>query len=221
MSSFPSDVTTLLFDLDGTLVEPRRGIVGCVRRTLAELGCPAGPDEALDWVIGPPIRASFARLLDGRADTEAAVALYRRLYAGGGLTEAEVYPGIEAALAELGRSRRLVVCTSKARVFATRVLEHFGLAGCFAAVYGAELDGRFDDKGELIAHLLAEEGLAPEQALMIGDREFDILGAARNGVAAVGVLWGHGDAAELTAAGAARLCQAPGDLAAICLGPAA
>lgn len=218
MFSWPSDPAALLFDLDGTLVDPEPGIVGSVRHALAGMGREIDPDADLTWVIGPPLRQSFATLLAGQGDPETALALYRERYGTIGLTEAAVYPDIPAALTALGRPpMRLIVCTSKPRVFAVRVLEHFGLARHFSAVYGAELDGRFDDKGELIAHLLEAEGLRADRVLMIGDRKHDVLGAARNGVPAIGVLWGHGDEAELRTAGAARLCRQPQALPAACL----
>ncbi len=207
----------LMIDLDGTLVDPKTGIVGSVRHALDRLGCAPPAAASLDWVIGPPLRQSLASLLDGRADPEAALALYRQRYAEQGLFEARVYPGIIDALESLGASLRLILCTSKPRVFALRVLEHFGLQRHFSAVYGAELDGRFDDKADLIERLLDEERLATDEVRMVGDRRHDVLGAARNGVATLGVLWGYGDAAELTTAGAAALCRQPADLATDCL----
>jgi phosphoglycolate phosphatase len=220
VSNWPSDPAALLFDLDGTLVDPEPGIVGSVRHALNAMGREIEPDLDLTWVIGPPLRQSFGALLAGQGDPEVALGLYRERYGTIGLTEAEVYPGIPQALEALGRPpTRLIVCTSKPRVFAVRVLEHFGLARHFSAVYGAELDGRFDDKAELIAHLLEAERLSADRVLMIGDRKYDVVGAARNGVAAIGVLWGHGDEAELRAAGAGRLCRQPEALAAACLGP--
>lgn len=113
------------------------------------------------------------------------------------------YPGVPAALEELKcRGWTLHVATSKPRVFAEKILQHFGLYGYFSSVHGAELSGERSDKGELIAHLLGTERISPANATMIGDREHDIIGARRNEVRAVGVLWGYGDRAELTAAGA-------------------
>jgi phosphoglycolate phosphatase len=213
----PTPFTTILLDLDGTLIDPAPGILGCCRQALEALGCPAEPDEDLRWVIGPPLRASFARLLGGHADPEEAVRLYRSRYGETGLFEAAVYPGVVEALAALrGRGASLLVCTSKARPFAERIVEHFGLAPYLAGVYGAELDGRRDDKGDLIAHLLEAEGLRPEAACMVGDREHDIWAAARHGMAAIGVLWGYGGEAELRAAGASVLITAPGELPEAC-----
>jgi phosphoglycolate phosphatase len=108
-----------------------------------------------------------------------------------------------------GRASRLYVATAKARTYAVRVLEHFGLSGYFDGVYGPGLDGRFDAKAELIHHLLDVERVAPDQALMVGDRAVDVLAARANGLAGVGVLWGYGSREELVEAGALELCEAP------------
>lgn len=203
----------LLLDLDGTLVDPAPGIIGSARHALARLGAPAPEDADLRWMIGPSIRASFARLLGPGGDPEAAVTLYRERYAEWGLREATPYPGIMATLqARAADGTRLILCTAKARVFARQVVEHFGFAPLLGAVYGPELDGRFEDKGDLIAHLLATEGIDPDEACMVGDREHDVIAAARNGIPTVGVLWGYGGRAELTAAGAAVLIERPAEL---------
>jgi phosphoglycolate phosphatase len=209
--------TTILLDLDGTLIDPAPGILRCCRQALEALGCPALPEADLRWVIGPPLRESLARLLDGRADPEEAVRLYRARYGETGLFEAAVYPGVIDALAALrARGLALLLCTSKARPFAERIVEHFRLAPFLAGVYGAELDGRLDDKGDLIAHLLAAEGLRPEAVRMVGDREHDMRAAARHGIPGIGVLWGYGDATELRAAGARTLIASPDELPGAC-----
>lgn len=208
----------LLLDLDGTLVDPAAGIVGSCRHALAELGRPTADDADLRWIIGPPLRGSFARLLGGPQQVEAALRLYRERYAAWGLAQAEVYPGIPQALAELREAGfRLMLCTSKPAVFARQVVERFGLGAHLTGVYGAELDGQFDDKGELIGHILATEGLSPQEACMVGDREQDVRGAARNGLASIGVLWGYGSAAELGDAGAQLLARTPAELPACAL----
>ena len=208
-------LNTLLVDLDGTLVDPCVGIISSFRHALEAMGAEAPEPAKLHWVIGPPSRVSFRELLGNEAAAEQATAIYRARYSETGIFDATVYPGIEAALAGLRAAGvRLIVCTSKARVFALRVLAHFKLDLHLGAVYGAELDGRFDDKGDLIAHLLKSEGLRAEGACMIGDRKYDVLGAHRNQVAAIGVLWGYGGEAELREAGADALCAAPGQIAA-------
>jgi phosphoglycolate phosphatase len=205
---------TLLLDLDGTLVDPRPGIVKGVAHALTSLGRPAPDPDGLDWVIGPSLRSTFKILLgDGSAEIEAAVDLYRAYYSDQGLTDAAVYPGIAEALTVLADGgARLLICTAKVRDFAVRVVEAFGLSGHFAGVYGAERGGRFDDKADLIAHILDAEGIAPADACMIGDRHHDITAARRNGVRSLGVLWGYGGETELREAGADGLCAAPGAL---------
>ena len=207
----------LLFDLDGTLTDPRPGFVRSVRHALARLAapCPAD-DDALASFIGPPLRGTFATLLQ-TADTaliETAIALYRERYADVGLFENAVYQGIPEMLeAVRGQGAALFVATAKPREYAERIASHFGLDRYFARVYGAELGGRFDEKADLLAHLLEVERLHPDDAVMVGDRASDILAARANGVRAIGILWGYGSEAELGGAGAARLCATPAQLA--------
>jgi phosphoglycolate phosphatase len=205
----------VLLDLDGTLTDPAQGIIGSVRYALEALGA-APPDfGALRWVIGPPLRPSFKELLGGEERVEEAIALYRVRYGrGGGMFEATPYEGIAEALGSLSaKGYILVLATSKPHVFARSILAHFGLDRHFAAIHGAELDGRNDNKGDLIAHILATERVYPSQAIMVGDRKYDVVGAARHGIATIGALWGHGGEVELRAAGAAALCRRPDELA--------
>jgi phosphoglycolate phosphatase len=204
---------TLLLDLDGTLVDPAPGILGCCRHALAEFGVFPAETGNLRWVIGPPIRETFRRLLDGRGDVEEAVRLYRERYSDRGLYEAAVYPGVLEALAcHRSRGTCLLLCTSKMRSFARRVVDHFGLAPYLSGVYGAEPDGRFEDKAELIGHLLEAEGLEPDDVCMVGDRKHDVIAAATHGIPTIGVLWGFGGRDELEAAGAELLIERPGEL---------
>lgn len=206
----------LLFDLDGTLTDPRVGIIGSIRYALDRLARPCPSDDALAWYIGPPLRSTFATLL-ATSDTaliERALGLYRERFADIGLYENEVYGGIPAMLDDLRRAGgRLFVATSKPAVFAERIVRHFALDHHFAGVYGPDLDGRFDDKADLLAHLLEREGLAAAAVVMVGDREADVLAARANGVRAIGVLWGYGSRDELQGAGADAVCAVPGDLA--------
>lgn len=197
---------TLLLDLDGTLVDPADGIIGCLRHALASFGVFRPEAEDLRWVIGPPIRESFRQLLDGRGEVEEAVRLYRERYSQWGLYRAAVYPGVIEALAgHRARGTRLLLCTAKTRGFAHRVVDHFGLSPLLSGLYGSELDGRFEDKAELIAHLLEAEGLQPPEVCMVGDRKHDVIAAAKHGIPTIGVLWGYGGREELQAAGAAML----------------
>jgi phosphoglycolate phosphatase len=205
----------VLLDLDGTLTDPRPGIVACLRHTLERLAWPCPADEALAACIGPPLRASFATLLAtaDRGLIERAMGLYRARYADVGLYDNAVYEGVPAMLQALGRAgRRLFVATSKPAVFAERIVHHFALGRHFAGLYGPDLDGRHDDKAHLLAHVLETEGLAAAGAVMVGDRAADVVAARANGVRVIGVLWGYGSREELLEAGADAVCAAPRDL---------
>lgn len=208
-------LSAILIDLDGTLTDPAPGIIGCFRHALQCLGQEAPQPETLDWIIGPPLRESFGRLLPAHSlsetiNPEEGLRLYRERYGVSGMLEATLYAGVETMLEQLLQiAPRLILCTSKPHVYARPILQHFGLARFFDGVYGAELDGTHDDKGDLIAHILAQEALAPTTLCMIGDRKHDVLGAARHGIPTIGALWGFGGEAELRAAGVAALCKIP------------
>jgi phosphoglycolate phosphatase len=208
----------LLFDLDGTLTDPAQGILGCIRHALSRLQIDIDADTPLEPFIGPPLRDTFRTLLGvAGADlalVEAAVAIYRERFTKLGLYENRVYDGIPQSLERLHACADSIhLATSKPRVYAERILEHFGLARYFDGIYGSELDGRLGDKTELIAHLLEREGLDAADSVMIGDRSYDVVGASNNKVDVIGVLWGYGSAAELAQAGARQLCRHPGELA--------
>ena len=204
----------ILVDLDGTLVDPKPGLIGSIQYALGRLGCPVPPAEQLLWMIGPPLRISFPRLLGSNERTEEAIGYYRENYFKGAMYDAIVYNGIHCALDTLREAgHRLFVATAKPHSYARPILEHFGLARHFAGIHGPELDGTRDHKHELIAHILTEHRSRAEAALMIGDREHDVVAAARNGMRTIGVTWGYGSRDELVTAGAAVLCAAPPDLA--------
>jgi phosphoglycolate phosphatase len=197
----PAPVRNLLFDLDGTLTDPAVGILGSVGHALAGMGVPVPAD--LRWVIGPPLRGSFARLLDtdDRDTIERAMVLYRERFGTVGLFENEVYPDIpELLAAQRTAGRRLYVATSKPHVYARRIVEHFQLMPFFVELYGAELDGTRTGKAELLAFLLAQEELDASATVMIGDRRHDIEGARANGLRAIAVGYGYGTTEELGAA---------------------
>jgi phosphoglycolate phosphatase len=202
----------ILFDLDGTLVDPKPGLIASVQYTLDKLGHPVPPAEELLWLIGPPFRVSFPKLLGSTDCVEEAIVHHREHYFGGAMYDAVVYDGVADALAALrAAEHRLIVATSKPHHYARPIVAHFGLAAHFHAVHGPELDGANDHKADLIAHIIRHEGVDPEAAVMIGDRQFDVTAAARNGMRAIGVTWGYGSADELS--GAAVLCNAPRELA--------
>lgn len=97
-------------------------------------------------------------------------------------------------------------------IYAQRVLEHFDLAKYFKRIYGSRMNGELTNKGELIGYLLDKELLASDQCIMVGDREHDIIGAKKNGLKSVGVLWGYGSEVELRSTGATYIAKTPEDL---------
>ena len=206
----------ILLDLDGTLMDPKAGIIGSFQYALAGLQLPVPTPDDLLWVIGPPLRDSFPKCGVASGDVELALKLYRENYSGADGTrtpamfDAAVYDGIDEALTALRRADcRLIVATSKPHVFAKPILREKALAQHFAAVHGAELDGTRDDKADLIAHIIKSEHIDPAQAIMVGDRKFDCMGASRNGLRSIGVTWGYGSIAELREAGVSALCDQP------------
>jgi phosphoglycolate phosphatase len=155
--------------------------------------------------VGPPLRSTFARLLatDDAARIEQAIGHYRERFGELGWRENVAYPGIDAMLAQLHASgARLFVCTAKPERYAQRIVSHFGFDSRFVRVYGSDLDGRYEDKALLLAHVIDRERFDPARAVMIGDREHDVRAARANGLRSVGVLWGYGCAEELAHADA-------------------
>jgi phosphoglycolate phosphatase len=200
----------IFFDLDGTLTDPKLGITRSIQYALQKLDLPVPSQDELTWCIGPPLRDSFVIMLGGEARADLAVSLYRERFGDVGLYENSVYPDIEHVLAALKQSHgRLFVATSKARIFAERIIEHFRFGDYFEHVFGAELDGTRAHKGDLLAYALENAGANPRRALMIGDRSHDIIGAKKNGMAGIGVLYGYGSERELIEAGASHICATP------------
>lgn len=202
----PTGVTFdhVLFDLDGTLTDPAEGIFKSILEALSVLGITA-PDEAtLRRCIGPPLQRSFPLWLNVPAErVDEAMALYRKRYGEQGMLENVPYPHTREVLEALRRrGHTLWVVTVKPVLFARPILEHFGLAGFFSGIFGAELDGTRADKRELLAHVVTTHGIAVDRAVMIGDHDHDIAAAKHVGMRSVGVTWGYGSREELEHAGA-------------------
>jgi phosphoglycolate phosphatase len=197
----------IVFDLDGTLIDSKPGIVAGLRHAMHQMGHELPPEAALDWAIGPPLVEVLAELLrpfgDDRAE-EAAVH-YRAWYGAGGLFNAHVYPGIPELLARLSQlGKALFVATAKRADFARRVLDHFDLARHFRAIHGSQEPGRFDHKAQLLHHLLQVEGLSAAETVVVGDREHDVIAAKANGLRMIAVTYGYGSREELQVAGASE-----------------
>lgn len=203
----------VLFDLDGTLTDAFDGIARSIQHALAELHCPIPERASLRRCVGPPIRDSFVELLGANGRVDEALAIYRERYGSVGLFENRVYPGVtEMLVMLLADGARLFVCTSKRTRFAKRILEHFALDRFFADVYGSEDHGRFDDKRDLIRHILESTKLDPASTMMVGDREHDVRAALANDVRPIGVTWGYGSREELIDAGARDIFDSPSEV---------
>jgi len=205
----------LLFDLDGTLSNPEEGVARSLKYTLKSVGLPEPPIEGLGWCVCLPAEEALAKLL-GRNNShlmDRAMRFYRARHECVGVFENAIYPGVEQVLLDLvEEGHALILATAKPTVQAQRIIEDAGLVHLFDAIYGSEPGGALKDKGELIAYVLEQENLGPEEVLMIGDRARDIVGARQNRVAGVGVLWGFGSKKELFDAGAIQCVQTPEEL---------
>ncbi len=206
---------TLFFDLDGTLSDPSEGITKSVQHALQCLGRPYPDKSELQRYIGPPLRWTFPRLLgtDDSDLVETAIGYYRERYETVGLFENEVYPGVPELLQQLREDGYpLYVVTSKPTVYADRIIRHFGLDHFFIDVYGPELDGRFDEKSELVAFILCKRTLDPRRTVMIGDRARDVESGRTNGTRTIGVTYGFGSLAEIATAQPDEICHHPAEI---------
>lgn len=202
---------SVLFDLDGTLVDNREGIMNGFRHAMKALGREGEANNLPDSVIGPPLRSSFMSLYSMNAEqTEEAVRLYREYYRPIGLYESTLYPHVKEMLERLRAAGiGVYLATSKAQVFAEEILNHKGLMPYFDGVVGCGLDGRLDSKTDIIRHLL-DNVIKPNHlpAVMVGDRSHDAIGAANCGMDAAAALWGFGTKEEfLSYANVKALCE--------------
>lgn len=207
---------TILFDLDGTLTDPKIGITKSIQYALKALGIDVDNLDTLLPFIGPPLRDSFKNFCNFNDEqAEEAVAYYREYFGTTGIFENEIYDGIEKLLNDLyNRGKILLLATSKPTVYAKQVLEYFHIDSFFSFVSGSELDGRRSAKDEVIRYALENCAAATntntntnithdtDSIIMIGDREYDIFGARKNNIKSIGVTYGYGSFDELSGAGA-------------------
>jgi len=185
---------TILFDLDGTITDPFLGITKSVAYSLKSFGIEVERLDELKKFIGPPLEESFQEYYGmNKADSLKAVEKYREYFREKGLYENKVYLGMEEFLQDLkDEGKHLYICTSKPLIFAKEILEYFRLDHFFDGIYGSELDGTRNNKGDVIAYCMNCENLRKEDCLMVGDRQHDIIGAHENHIPCVGVLYGYG-----------------------------
>lgn len=191
----------LLWDLDGTLTDPKVGITLSVQQALKRLKYPFPEADRLEWVIGPPLKDSFRILLQTTEIdlVDQAIALYRERYQTIGLYENVVYPGIPELLGRLKEQGcKHLLATSKPRIFAEKILQHFALESYFSVIMGSELNGQFAEKEALIAEVLKKVPAGSRsKTVMIGDRSYDVRGARANQIDVISVGYGYGSIEEL------------------------
>lgn len=205
----------IIFDLDGTLTDSGEGIINCMLKTLETYGLPIPDRKDMRFVIGPPLKTTLPKLGIPEDQVEEAIRIYRSFYVPKGMYENTPYPGIVPLLQALqANGHRLFVGTSKPEHMAIAILEKFGLASYFEKICGAAMDGHRDSKSEVLAHLLESIGGA-ENAVMVGDTVFDIVGAAAHKIPAIGVSWGYGEVSEMISAGAVGIAKTMDELYAL------
>lgn len=213
--------TIILFDLDGTLTDPAAGITKSVDYALRYFGIHTDNLNSLCKFIGPPLKESFMRYY-GFDETQALLAVekYREYFKDKGIFENELIDGMDGLLRRLAvDGRRLIVATSKPKVFADIILKHFDLMKYFSLVCGSELDGTRVMKSEVIRYALEGAGACDlSKAVMVGDREHDVIGAADAGIDSIGVLFGYGSPEELRTAGATLIAENAEELGNILIG---
>lgn len=201
----------ILFDLDGTLTDPKEGITKCVAYALSYFGIEEDPNKLIEF-IGPPLAESFEKYYGfSNEDAKRAVEIYRERFNPIGKFENRVLDGVVNMLETLkAQGKILAVASSKPEVFVKQILDKFELSKYFTAVVGSELDGTRVDKAEVIKEAFLRLKLTEEQkknTIMVGDRLHDVIGAEKNGIKCVGVEFGYAKENELIDAGANYICD--------------
>lgn len=205
----------ILFDLDGTLTEPSEGITNSVAYALNKFGIDVKDKTELNKFIGPPLIESFEKYYEfSHEESMLAIEYYREYFSDRGIFENMVYDDIVELLTKLkADGYRLAVATSKPEAFAKRILDKFELSRCFEFIGGSNMDSTRSKKSDVIAYTLKECKITDlSKAIMVGDKEHDILGAKSVGIDSIGVLYGYGTLEELESAGAEYIAQTPNDI---------
>ena len=195
----------ILFDLDGTITDPKEGITKSVAYALNGFGFKIEDPDTLTHFIGPPLRESFMDCYGMDEESAAcAIKMYRERYSSIGWKENVLYSGVSAFLQQLkDAGKTILIATSKAQPYAVQIMEYFGLDVYFDHICGTSFDDLNATKADVIQRALKLVNLDDyNRAVMVGDRFHDVDGAHKVGIAAVGVLYGYGSLKELEQHGA-------------------
>lgn len=193
------DYKYILFDLDGTLTDPKEGITKSFQYALRHFGIEEDLVN-LEKFIGPPLHDSFRDDYNfSEEEVEEAVTKFRKYFAQNGIFENKIFSGVKEVLEYLhSNNKRILLATSKPTIFAEKILKHFEIDKYFEYIGGSNLDGSRSEKNEVINHVLEVCKVSSmEDVIMIGDRKYDVIGAKKIGVDSIGVLYGYGDLEEL------------------------
>ena len=198
---------SIFFDLDGTLTDSGEGIINCATLALEHFGLPVPSREEMGVFVGPPLDKTFMEFGVPAEKAQEAIDVFRSRYLVVGKYENHPYPGIRELLSRLKtQGHRLFVATSKPEETAVDILHKFELADYFEVICGASFDESRAHKSQVIACLLDKIG-TPENIVMVGDTEFDVIGAKDHGIATIGVSWGYGKVAAMEQAGAIAIAH--------------
>lgn len=190
----------ILFDLDGTLTDPKVGITKAVQYALEKNNIKEDSLSTLEKFIGPPLKDSFIEFysFDEKKSLDS-IQYFREYFKEKGIFENQIYLGIEDLLKKLKQNDyKIIVATSKPLVFAKTILKHFKMIEYFDLIVGSNLDGTLVDKGEIISYVIDYLKIKNlKEVIMIGDRKYDIIGAKKNNIDSIGVLYGYGSMEEL------------------------
>ncbi len=213
--------THILFDLDGTLTNPRLGIGNSLRYALRQMQIDGYNEEILDRFIGPPLQDGFKNVFGlNERNTDLAVEHFRTYFGDKGLYENDPYPGISELLEELNLSgKHIYVVTSKLEKYAKMIVQHFEFDRYLDDLVGAEYTGKHSGKGQLITQLMERNRIqASHSVVMIGDTQYDMIGAKENGISSLAVGYGFGTAETLQACNPDYLVESVDELAELLLG---
>ena len=189
------DYQTILFDLDGTLIDSMDGIVRSVNHALTAFGMGVKDLSSLKKFVGPPIKHFFKNHCGFDDEkTEEIIKIYRKYYIEKGMYEHTAYPGIPELIKSLkSKGKTLAVATSKATVLAKEILEYLHLADYFTVIAGSNMDGSSASKDKVVLNCLDELNISQyEGVVLVGDTIFDVVGARKVGIDCIAVLYGYG-----------------------------